>query len=852
MTGQRISHYTILGPIGKGGMGVVYKAEDAKLGRTVALKFLPPDSQAALGEDQAGRERFLREARIAARLNHPHICPIYDVDEADGRVFFAMAYIEGRPLTALITEGMSNAQVLEIGIQVASGLEEARRQGVVHRDIKASNIVVNAQGQAYILDFGLALAADSSRLTVTGGVAGTPAYMSPEQAQGLPVDHRSDVWSLGVVLFEMLTGRRPFARDKDLQVLYGIVHNPPAPLLELRPDLPVDYQAVIERALAKKPEERFQTAGELEAELRRLREGRPSSAFSPTMTMGAVPAAAASPARRWLWPSSVGLALVLASAGGFAYWRSRPALPAEKHIAVLPFQVIGGDANLQAITDGLVETLTARLGDAEDLDSKVMVVPASEIRARKIASATEAKSVYGANLVVTGSAQRLGDTVQLLMNLVDAGTMRQAGSRTLSFAMVNPLAVRDTAVAGLVRLLQMQALKEKRESGDTANATAYAEYLKGRGYLARYDVAGNRDRAIETLTAAVNTDPSFAAAYAFLAEAYWRKQFGTGDKALADQAVAAGERAVLLNPNLAVAHAKLGEIYGQTGRRDEAVRELQSALRLDPGGADAQRALADLYARMGRVREAEEAYADVTARRPGDWFAHFSLGVFLQAQRRYEEAERVFRRAETLAPDNAIVHRNLAILFVRTGRYRDAQAEARRSVQLAPSARGHSVLGLACYFGGRFPEAAAALDLAVQLEPSYYVGWGNLGSAYRHIAGQRAKSEAALDRGIELAQRALTVTPDDAGIHANLAEYYAKRGDLTKALASIARIPTAQQRDYWAPIAIAYKLAGQRTLAVKALADARSGGASPYEAQDDPDLADLLSEPTLAGWKKAR
>ncbi|MBY0507395.1 MAG: protein kinase [Bryobacteraceae bacterium] len=841
MIGERVSHYRIVSKLGEGGMGIVYQAEDTKLNRTVALKFLHGERL-----DDADKERFLNEAKAAARLHHPHICPIYEVDEADGKLFFAMAFLEGQPLNRVIRgQPLELNKALDLAIQIASGLDEARRQGVVHRDIKSGNIVVSPQGHAYILDFGLALVKGGSRLTIPGVVIGTPDYMSPEQAQGLALDHRTDIWSLGIVLFEMLTGRRPFQRDHDLSVIYSIIHDAPAPVESLRPELPHGLGAVIDQALAKNPAQRWRTAGEMGDALRRIKEGRPLG-DEATVTMMAPATSPVRPPlhRRWLIGGATGLGL--AAAGGAWYrWRGA-SLPPERHLAVLPLEVIGGNETVRALSDGLVETLTSRLSEAAEPGWRMLIVPASEIRARKIASVEEARRIYGANLAVTGSVQNVRDQVRLYLNLIDATTLRQTGARSFDFDPRNLIGAPETALVGLLSLLRLQlAPASAAPASETANPGAYSNYLQGRGYLARYDVAGNVDRAIERLAAATQADSRYALAHAALGEAYWRKALATSDKAWGERAEQSARQAVALDPKLAIAHAKLGDIYAQNGRRNDAIGELQTALRLDPGNPDAQRALASLYASLGRVREAETAYLEATRRRPSDWYGFLLLGVFYWNQNRYSDAETAFLRARTLTPDNDVVYRNLGGIYVTEGRYADARRETQRAIQLNRTARSYSQLGVANYFDKRYAAAAAALETAVDLDAGSYVAWGNLGTAYRWLPGSKEKANAALARAVELANKRLELTPDSYSIRANLAEYRAKLGDAPGALREIEQIPSAQRGEYWARLALAYELAGQRQKAVETIAAALQQSALPHEAKDDPELAAVLREPSL-------
>ncbi|MGC4056097.1 MAG: serine/threonine-protein kinase [Paludibaculum sp.] len=452
MIGSTISHYRITGKLGEGGMGVVYRAEDTRLQRTVAIKVLPGESVSA-----ADRERFIREAQSAAQVHHPNICPIFEVDEDQGRLFFVMALVEGPSLRTLLKQGpVPIDRAVEIAAQVAGGLEAAHRQGVVHRDIKSANIIEGAYGQPCILDFGLALRADASRLTRTGGCVGTPAYMSPEQAEGRPLDHRTDLWSLGVVLYELLTGDLPFRRDAELPTLYAIVNEEPKPPSALRPGVSAALDQLVLKCLAKDPADRYQSAAELSERLRQIQAGL--STADPTVTLNlSRPLPVAKPSRRRLWLGAA-LAAILAVAGGI-YWRLHPpggGLPDQKEVVVLPLSVIGPEEPLRAVTDGLTETITAKLSQLEQFQGKLTVVPASEVRARKINSAEDARKAFGANLVISGSAQQTGGRVLCILNLINAQTLRQIASRTVTLDQSNLLALRDGAVTSVVDLLELR------------------------------------------------------------------------------------------------------------------------------------------------------------------------------------------------------------------------------------------------------------------------------------------------------------------------------------------------------------------------------------------------------------
>jgi serine/threonine protein kinase/Flp pilus assembly protein TadD len=834
MVGSTISHYRVVAKIGEGGMGVVYKAEDTRLERTVALKFLPPHSI-----DQRHKKRFLEEARNAARLHHPNICPIYDVDEADDRLFFAMAYLDGQTLTQKIgARGLDIASALDIAIQIADGLEEAHQHGIVHRDIKSGNIIVSSRGHAYILDFGLALREGAARLTADGGRVGTPAYMSPEQARGTEIDHRTDIWSLGVVLFEMLTGRLPFARDQMDAVVHAVIHDPAPELKTLRNDAPADLERTVQRALAKDPTLRWQTAREIGAELRRIRAGQSDE---PTRTLILSPEPRLRSRRALLTAAAAAPILAAAAYFGRRWLPFYPTLPKQKTIAVLPFQLIGADENLHAIIDGLFEVLTAKLSEVE-LPGEVLVIPASEIRSQRITSAADAKRIYGANLVITGSAQLLKPSVQFTVTMIDPDHMRQLGARSFSFDEQSPIALRDNMLSSTLNLLELQ-LHVGGGRGDTVIQAAYADYLKGTGYLSQYGTPGNIDRAISRFRSALGQDPNYALAYAGLAGAYvWKAE--SGEKQWSELAIQNAQRAVHLEPKLAAVHVRLGQVYGSFGREPQAIEEFQLALKLSPDNGEVYRELAHVLENLGRYGEAEAKYQESIEKRPNDWYSHLLLALFYDRRNRYGQAEPEFRRAIELAPNNPIARRNLAGLYRRQGRYTDAVGELEKALAIEPAATLYSALGVVYYLQHQFEKAATAVQKAIDLDSGRYFYWGNIAMIDEQIPGKSNETQQALRRALDLGKRYIEISPQDYNAHTNLAEYHARLGESVEAAAELDSIPATVRGQYLAHMALVYELMGQRQKAIQCLSDLPATTLL-NDLKNDPALRRLWADPIL-------
>jgi tetratricopeptide (TPR) repeat protein len=544
------------------------------------------------------------------------------------------------------------------------------------------------------------------------------------------------------------------------------------------------------------------------------------------------------------------LVLAIGAAGFWGMRRMWPgaALPEEKRIAVLPFVVIGNDEGVRALADGLVETITSKLTQIEEFQGKLMVVPASEIRSRHITSSEAARRVYGANLAFTGSAQRWGDRIQFTQNLVDTVTVRQIASKTFEFDAAKPIALRDGAVNSAVRLLALKltpASSQSLAAGETANPAAYAEYLRGIGYLARYDLTGNVDRAIASLSEATDLDPKYALAFAGLGQAHWRKAKTTSDAKEAQLALENIQTAIRLDPRAVEARVKLGEIYSESGRPQEAIQVEKSALQVAPENTEAYRALGQAYASALQYEQAEAAYREAIRKQPADWYGYLLLGLFYWDRGRNGDARTEWEAARKLTPDNEVIYRDLAGLDMREGNFRHASDTLTQTTRFEPGSRTYVTLGIAYYYQRRYEEAAAAFKSGIDLNPGLYQNWGNLATVYRHLTGDEQKARDAFHKAIELADKSLQVVKTDYATHANLAEYWAKLGDQRKALAEIDGIPEAARGPLMDRIILAYELTGNRRLAIAAVKSLPSANSPLPYLKNDPDLEALWRDPAF-------
>ncbi len=883
--GDVVGNYKILGLAGAGGMGVVYRALDVKLERTVALKFLPEHIVSSSDD----KERFLREARFASSLDHPNIGVIHGLEETgDGHFFIVMAYYAGETLAAKLRHGpLPLAEAVDIAIQMGEGLAAAHAGTVVHRDIKPSNVILTQSGVAKIVDFGLARLA-STGSTQSMSTAGTIGYMSPEQTVGKFVDQRTDIWALGIVLTEMVTGKNPFSRETPAATIYAILNDPPLPMDEI----PLDLLRVIYRALSKEPESRYQNCREMVADLKDVRsrlepeataeqtgsrspsKGSSRGSSQKSSKTGSRPSgvtaselrkqfqqasrpvwgASTAPVSRWnRWLAGAGVAMVVLAVLSFlppvrdqvSGWFSPP----EEHIAVLPFENVGNDPANAEVSAGLMDNLASRLTNLEAGKQSLWVIPTSEVRRQKITDPTSALRQLGATVAVEGSLRREGQTIYLTVNLVNTRNLRQIGSVPLEDKTGDFSSLEDEAVTRIAKLMRIEVTPEMlRAGGGAVNAGAYELYLKALGYTQRYDKAGNLDLAIAALNNAVKADPRFALGFAELGEAYRQKYQLDKDKKWIDEALANCQKAQQLDDRLPMVYATLGKIHRSTGKYDLALQESQRALQLDPRNADAIIGLARSYESAGRTADAEAAFKKAIALRPDSWDGYNSYGAFLNDHERYDEAAVQFRHAIQLTPDNAALYLNLGAVYSDMGakHYPDAEQMLRKSIALEPSYGAYSNLGYLYLQEEKFADAATATERALQINDKDYVAWGNLTIAYEGLHDKENMSRA-LDHEIPLLEQAALDTPRDGSVQANLALLYAKKKLREK---TVSRIQSAlalspDDSNVLAMVGEAYENLGDRTQALQFIEKSLQKGYDLAALKTTPDLQGLLADPNF-------
>jgi eukaryotic-like serine/threonine-protein kinase len=865
MIGYTLSHYRIIEKIGQGGMGVVYKAQDLHLDRFAAIKVLPQDKLA----DPERKRHFVREAKAASALNHPNIITIYDIDEAESICFIAMEYVAGRTLQEMIDgEGVTLEQSLEYGIQISEALAKAHQEGIIHRDLKPSNVMVTGANLVKVLDFGLAKLTrrtafpgndeeiTQSMDTLSGGdsIWGTLPYMSPEQVRGQEQDLRTDIFSLGSMIYKMVAGKTPFQGPHAAAILESLLHSPTPSLRDAIPNIPDALEKAIARATAKDPEDRYPCMQELTVDLRAARgdssfQSGSRLPFSKRMVLP-------DKKKRLLRGRNVLVATVVLIFVFLAAmflrnrqprWLGGTALPKQIRLAVLPFNNIGDDFRTQAICDGLMEILSTKFNQMRQLQTTLNIVPATEVLTEKVVSPSHARRAFGANLVLTGSVQRIVDKILLTINLVDTRTLRQIDGEVCTAGVADLLFLEEDAFVRASSMLEFKlnpGARQMLHAGEPSVPSAYNAYLLAVGCLVRYDKPENVDKAIQLFRQAIREDPRYALAYAGLGEANWRTYQSTRESRWADEALANCLRAVELNGGLARPHVTLGIVYTGTGRPVQAVNELARALALEPKSADAHKELARAYEALGQAAEAETTYRKAILLNPESWSCYWNLGAFHYRQSNYAQAATQFLEVIRLAPDHYRAYSSLGGVYIYQGKFEDAAKMFRKSLDIKPSPQAYSNLAASLILQGRFPEAVPLLEKAVAMGDASYEVWGNLADAYSQTPESVSKAPAAYRQAADLARSELAVNPNSPA-RANLAFYLIRSGDRTRALEEVNRVrrqlPNDQNTLFWA--ALVYELAGNRGDALRALTSAVAGGYSLALIRAASDLKDLRQDP---------
>lgn len=844
-TGTVLGPYEVVERIGSGGMGDVYLARDTRLRRRVALKLVRDDRSSA-----ENRERLLREARTAATLNHPNVCIVHDVGEAGGELYIGMEYLEGRLLREVIVPGgLPIESVIHYGAQVAAALDHAHQHGIVHGDLKSNNVIITRTGDAKVLDFGLARRirkadleeARSSRsvLTEESQIGGTLPYMAPEMLRGEAVDERTDLWALGVLLYELAAGHKPFRGRTPFELTTAVQRDPPP---ALPASVPPGLRAVIGKCLAKDPSQRYQHANEVEAALEALFYSETTAAVRPLLEAerGAARRTLLRRVSPWAWLAAA-LVAVLAVVGTWLLLRLQPP-PDTIALAVLPFSSPAEPESSERLGDVIAEGLSARLQQAP---GAIMAPYLDVLAVRQGMSPSEVASFLGVEWVIHGVVATYNGHVRLNLHFTSkGGVQRPATTIQGQLARLDPLF--EEAVASVLAILDLPPA-ERQDPLRTPDVRALAKYVEALDYDEQWDEEGSLKRAVELFREALAIDRQFHAANARLALALASLYVRDNRSEYLVEAMERASSAVRHQPSLPEAHLAMGAIRLLRGETPLAQQSLDQAMALAPGNDAALRYLARLYRNQDRPDEAEAAYQRAIALRPELWQNHYDLARFEFVDRGNAAGARPHaEKAVELNPKSQAALVLLGMTFFQEGELKAAERQYQRALDLGPNRHASSDLGLIYYSEGNYNLALRHFRDALEAAPDRPGYHANVADALRQL-GDADAARQHYQRALAGYRARLELSPDDDEDRGAGAIVLAALGRCVEARGEIAvvldRNPDAPFFLYYA--AIAEGRCGDETRAQEFVLKLAERGDFRQEMRSDPDLELVRRDPRV-------
>jgi tetratricopeptide (TPR) repeat protein/tRNA A-37 threonylcarbamoyl transferase component Bud32 len=853
--GAHLGRFRVVSKIGSGGMGQVYRAHDTTLKRTVAIKRMAPQLQ----QGRLGTDRFLKEAQRASALNHPNIAAIYDVFEENGEVYLVMEFIEGTTLRQYVgTHKLTLPEFLAIAVQCAEALSAAHHQQILHGDIKPENIMLTSTHRVKVLDFGVArrftsmegAEATQSLATMTGSLSGTPAYMAPEVLEQKPYDGRADLFSLGLVFYEMLGGPQPFITDSFAGTLGRVLHTDPPPINEINRTVPAPVAAIIKRLLLKDPAERYPSAGVLVADLQTVQHGG-----SPA----SVPHAENQEKHRRGILVGATLAIVIFVGLGFFVWSARQHSKAgagvsslsstpvaqNRVLAILPFDVAGMDSSLAALGQGVVDSVATRLGRLGE-EKSLQVVSARTLKERGATTLVEAQKQFGANAALSVKLQQANDLITVTYQIQESNG-RTLGGESIPLPSGDTFGVEDDVINGTVRALGLKLRSNEQAAlqvHGTTQPEAYNYYLRARGYLLNFTSAENVDNAITMVRESLKVDKNFGMAKAALGEAYWRKYWHTKQANWTKLAKSECDGAVKLGNAGVAGHICLGLVNDGTGQYKEAAAEYQRAVELEPTNEDAYIGLALAYEHQGAITKAEQTYQTALEIHPQSAVATNALGNFYLRQNDYAKAVELYRRVTDLAPEGYAGYVNLGVAYIKLHRDQEALEALNKSLVLRPTYAAYVNIGTVYWNRRDYTQASANYEQALKINDKQYVTWGNLGES-RYYSGARAEAMPAYRKAAELAAEELKVNPHDTDVLGDLANYYSMMGQKKESLGYLEQALQYGRNDKEVLIvaALVHNQLGDTGLALEWMNKAMQAGYPIRTLEAQPAVQNLARDP---------
>ena len=843
LVGSKVSRYNIDAVLGRGGMGVVYKAFDDELQRNVALKFLPPMHS----EDSHARERFTQEARAASGLDHPNVCTIHEIGRSDlEQIFIAMSYYHGDTLGYIIKQGaLPIEKVVDYGTQIASGLQAAHANDIVHRDIKPGNIIVTTKDVVKILDFGIAKMNDQ-KLTQTGATLGTIGYMSPERVRGNDSGPAGDIWALGVLMYQMISGKQPFAGSIHEAIMYSIMYEEPPYEEDLPGNTPDYLKEVIQRCLQKELDHRYKSMSEVLEDLQTPGQVarspiRPGSSSTPFTN----------------WKTYAGAAAILVAA--VLVWLLSPqylnpttsAAASEQRIALLPFSATPAEnEQTTALASGLMHVLAGMLTRFDSPEKPVWVIPVSQVNRYNVQSAEEAAEMLGANVALEGILQNLDGDFDLTLNLLDTKPARLKGVTRFESDEVSETynaSIQDRLLEKLATLLNVEynsQLKEKVGMQVPNNPDALAFYLQGVGYLQRYDKEGYIDFAIQQFSQSLQEDSLYAPSYAGLCEARWEKFRRTKESSYADLALENCARAQELGNDEATVLIPLASVYLRTGSVDAAEEALRRALELEPDNAEAYRWLGRVYEDRVLLDSANTNYQRAIDLKSNNWVYYNELGMMHAEFGNPQEAIKNFEFAQKLTPDNYIAYNNIGFNLLALNRTSEAEGTFQQALTLRPDAiEPRRNLGILHVREEDMDKAIDILTPAAAKDDLMSLLY--LGHAY-YWSDQQTPANQTWSKTVDVANRILAADPANYVALTVAADAQSALNNTAESLAILQLLGENKGQINWISYLSGrvYERANDRENALRLIEQALEQNFDIYLIDRDPWLEELRNTPT--------
>jgi serine/threonine-protein kinase len=837
MIGKTVSHYQILEKLGGGGMGVVYKAYDSRLSRHVALKFLSSE----LSHNESAKNRFIREAQAASALDHPNICNVHEIDQTeDGQLFICMTLYEGDTLKKKIQNSpLPIDEVIRISSQLAQGLVRAHAAGIFHRDLKPANIMLDTVGDLKIVDFGLAKLSSQQDLTREGTTIGTVAYMSPEQAKGQPSDHRTDIWSFGVILYELLTGELPFKGDYDQAIIYSILNEEAESLMNLRNDVPIELLNIVTRCLMKDPKDRYSSMDDIVLILdQHQKGGKHTSQYYPREKIRSVIK------KSGKFRSVIFIAVVLVVI--FGLWEIFLTPISPRYLVVLPFQVIGEETIDDFYRDGILEIINNKLTQLEQFQDKFWIISGAEVRNNNLTSIAEAHDLVGADLVITGSVSRIDLLLRYTINLVDAKSFVQLKSTDLTIDRTTASIAESKIIDSIVDMLNLELGREQRNvlyAGGTALPDAHEYYVRGRGYLTRREEMNNLETAISLFERALATDSTFLLVHTGLGEAYWRKYEKTKDTDFVELAKISCQEAMRLGYKYAEVNITCGIVYRGIGEYEKAIEMLNDALKIAPDNATAMLELGLAYLLDGNLELSQNTLKTAIEKRPGFWQGHSYLGYFYYSTGEYEKAVDQYQKIVELIPHSDVGYKKLAAAYLQMDKSEEFKITAEKAIQIKPSYSLLNNLAVYYYYAGQYSQAALMFKEVLAYNVHDYIIYGNIATA-SYYSDQKDSAMVYYKRAIDRGEKVRNINPNDNLLLSNLAGYYVKLDSIKIAYQLLDEVKSSDPNNLTIIFNLGdvYEQLGDRETALFWMKKAIENGATMAKFKSNPGLRNLIAD----------